>query len=106
MGTTRAYKYRIEYESNDGKAQVGLDKLPPSFDAVRGLPTKTRKGMVGTEALRQWCEDVERSERTGGVNEHCAKARGFLLAISKARLIRQSDNLILTEYTAPLFRVA
>ncbi len=94
MGTTHLCKYRIEYTSNAGPTQVGLDKLPPPFkDAGR------------VQGLRVWCEDQEKSEHSGGVNAHCAHARGFLIAIGSAKLIRQADSHVLAEYKAAPFRV-
>jgi len=87
MGTTRRFKYRIECKTNDTKAAmvIGVDKKPKS--------------------LQEWCETQERSELKGGVNEHVAHHRGFLLAIHSAKLIRQSDEKVMLDYKAPAFRV-
>jgi hypothetical protein len=86
MGTTRRTTYRIECRTNDrnGQMVVGVDKKPKD--------------------MGKWCEDQEASERQGKPNEHCAIARGFLLAIHSARLIRQSDGEIVAWYKAAPFR--
>lgn len=93
MGTTRRTTYRIECRTNDtaavnstmrGMMVIGVDKKPKD--------------------LQKWCEDQEASERQGKPNEHCAIARGFLLAIHSAKLIRQSDGEILADYKAAPFR--
>lgn len=94
MGTTSRYTYRIECDTNDmghgffngkrGMMIVGVSKKPKD--------------------LKEWCEVQEKSERAGMPNEHAAKARGFLLAISSARLIRQRDNIIVSDYKADMFR--
>ena len=94
MGTSRRFKYRIECKTNDtaavnsnirGTMVIGVDKKPKS--------------------LQEWCEAQERSELKGGVNAHVAVARGFLLAIHSAKLIRQSDEKVLLDYKAAAFRV-
>jgi hypothetical protein len=89
MGTTRRFKYRIECNTNDRKVHqdcytFGTNKIP--------------------KTLQEWCESQEKSEMKDGVNEHCAIARGFLLAIHSARLIRQSDGEIVAWYKAAPFR--
>ena len=94
MGTTRKFKYRIECRTNDtcgvnsnarGLHVYGADKLPKN--------------------LQEWCETVEKSELKGGVNEHAAHIRGYLLAIHSAKVIRQSDEKIMLDYKAAPFRV-
>jgi hypothetical protein len=89
MGTTSRFKYRIECKTNDRKVNqdcytFGTDKQPKS--------------------LQEWCESQEKSEMKGGANEHCAVHRGFLLAIHSAKLIRQSDEKVMADYKAAMFR--
>ena len=85
MGTTRRTTYRIECRTNDKCSMViGVNKKPKD--------------------LGKWCEDQEASERQGKPNEHCAIARGFLLSIHSARLIRQSDGETVADYKAAPFR--
>ena len=88
MGTTRRTKYRIIAITNEGRGGfqtlAGVDKIVD---------------------LKKWCERLEQSELPGGVNEISSRARGFLLSISTARLIRQSDAKQMREYRAAPFRL-
>jgi len=80
-------KYRIKLLTNDNKAlyNFGIKQKPKS--------------------LKDFCEHMEKSELPGGCNAHLAEDRGFLLSISGAKLVRQSDGVVVDEYSAPMFRV-
>lgn len=94
MGTTRRCTYRIECRTNDN---AGVNSH------VRGLHVYGANKKP--KDLKEWCETIEKSELKDGVNHHAALHRGFLLAISSAKVIRQSDEKVVLEYAAPAFRV-
>lgn len=93
MGTVSRTTYRIECRTNDN---AGVNSMVRGLH-VYGMNKKPKD-------LGKWCEDIEKSERKGGVNHHAALGRGFLLSIHSAKLIRQSDGEILSNYKAAPFR--
>ena len=95
MGTARAFKYRIECRSNDTKGGMNSN--------IRGLYVYGSN--KNPKSLQEWCEGQEKSELAGGVNHHAALARGFLLSINGAKVIRQVDGEVIQEYKAAPFRL-
>jgi hypothetical protein len=89
MGSTRRYKYRIEIRKSNEK---------PNFKM-------TPWGADKLVNLKDFCENYEKSEQIGGPNAHISKDRGWLLSISEAVMIRQSDNKVVEHYKAPMFRL-
>jgi hypothetical protein len=89
MGKTRLYAYRVEVLMSNEAPNVQMFPF--------GLNRKVN--------LKDYCENYEKSEQIGGVNEHISKARGWLLAISEAVLIRQRDEKVIEHYKAPMFRL-
>lgn len=88
MGKSFTPKYRIEFHSNTNMTAA----------AWKGQD-------VFIDRLEAHVRHLNESFRPGGVNAHVADGLGFIPYISRARIVRQSDDQMVTEWTAPAFEV-
>jgi hypothetical protein len=88
MGKSYTPTYRIEFWDCKGvKAQ----------QAWRGKATK--------KALAEWVWAYDDSLKVGGVNFHVSQMLKYIPFVSKAIIVRQADNTIMTAWTMPMFQV-
>jgi hypothetical protein len=88
MGKSYTFKYRVVY----------LDQC--------GWHSQGWKGKASQSRLEDWRVAMNKSFQNGGNNEHLSQSAGVILHISKARVIRQSDNVVMAETAMPMFEVA
>lgn len=93
MGRTITYRYRVEY------AEVG------SVFNQRMVWDVKRNGSPTRGNLEQWRKDMNASFREGGINHHITQSCGRLVHIWKARIVRQSDSVVVAETQMPMFEV-
>lgn len=92
MGKTITPKYRVVVTGNFATFNKALTPF-----AWEGPATPAR--------LEEFRQSMNRSFNKGGANFHVSQADGFIYHISKATLIRQSDDKVICEAVAPLFEV-
>jgi len=91
MGRTFKPKYRLEIVDNTNQ--------PNSFgwsDAY-GYPNQKN--------LEKWVDYYNKSHQTGGVNFHISESVGVEVFIKKAKIIRQKDNVVMSEWEMPAFYI-
>jgi hypothetical protein len=115
MGRSILPAFRIEYRTNH--LALGLER-GDLFSPIDGKKVKTMiwdvksrtnvvgKGKPNRENLRAWRDSFNKSFLAGGVNEHITKAIGSIPNVTYARIVRQSNNEVMAEFTAPAFEVA
>lgn len=86
MGKVRTPKYRIETWVNVGR------HTPAGWD-----------GPATLDALKRYVCDANQSFMPGGVNERVSESAGAIVQIWMARIVRQSDGKVMTEWKAPPF---
>ena len=87
MGKSFTPKYRIEFHSNTNMTAAAW------------------KGQATTARLEAHVRHLNESFRPGGVNAHVGDGLGFIPYISRARIVRQSDDSMISDWTAPAFEV-
>ncbi len=88
MGRTVTPKYRVEM------IETGV------------MPTKMAwKGRATDEALRKYVFAYADSLKAGGVNEHVAKALGFVPFPQEAKIVNQFTNEVVATWKAATFQV-
>jgi hypothetical protein len=94
MGHVVTPTYRVEL---GGVVDITIARrvsvTPQGWDVKRyGSPTEAR--------LDAFVADFEEATLPGGVNEHCG-----ILRVGSAKIVRQSDDRVIVEWTCPMFRV-
>lgn len=104
MGRTMKLKFRVEYTDNVlimGKSTA--DARPR--DINKRVHVQGYKEAPTVTALEAWRVAMNKSFQTGGSNAHLAQAYGIVPHINWARVVRQSDNVVMAETTMPTFEV-
>lgn len=108
MGRTVTPKYRVEYRDN----LLSMGRTRP--DAVSRVDRKAvnimawkakEDGRANAENLAKWRNGFNASFQADGSNAHLAEAFGAIPHIHFARIVRQSDDSVVAEFTAPMFEV-
>lgn len=108
MGRVLTSKYRVEYRDN----ALAMRRTTANAIGANGLPVHSQSwncktcGNPSAENLEAWRKSMNASFMGGGVNFHCSEAIGFILHISSAAIVRQSDGVVICKVTMPTFEVA
>ncbi len=87
MGKSITPKYRVEYRDQGG------------------WHAECWAGRATSERLEAWRKSRNQSFNHGGVNYPTAVAIGYIPHISHAKLVRQSNALVVADVKAPMFEV-
>jgi len=93
MGKSTTPKYRVEYFDNTS------GKILPHTQA---WDCKSY-GRPSLENLEKWRKSMNQSFKPGGVNYHISESAKILIHITKASIVRQKDNVVVTYVKMPLF---
>jgi hypothetical protein len=63
------------------------------------------KGRATAARLEQWRRDYNKSFNPGGVNWHVSQSLGYVLHITKARLVHQATGTPVAFVNMPMFEV-
>lgn len=91
MGHSYTPKYRIEFRDHSG------DHRQAWSVSDHGKPIE--------ENIEKWVYAYVDSYKIGGVNEHVAKAIGYIPVTSRARIVNQWTSEIVATWVAPMFMV-
>ena len=92
MGRIVTPKYRVEVRGNWNR--MGKALTPQAWS-----------GRVSEKRLEEYRQAMNRSFNKGGSNFHLAKSDGFIYHMSSARIVRQSDGVVMCEVQMPAFEV-
>lgn len=104
MGRIITPAYRVEYRDNllamgktraDGRSRI--DGRPVLMMAWSGRPTAKR--------LEDWRQGYNASFGPNRTNAHITRAFNIIPHIHFCRIVRQRDNTVIAEITAPTFEV-
>ena len=99
MGRSTTPTFRVEYHDNPfAPVNLGLGTCMAWDTKGWGRPTAAN--------LEKWRNKMNESFAAGGCNEHVSDARGYVVRISHARIVRQSNRDVVVEYAAPMFEAA
>lgn len=87
MGKSYTPKYRIEFHANTNMTAAAW------------------KGQVTTARLEAHVRSLNESFRPGGVNAHVSEGLDRIVHIHRARIVRQSDDSPISEWTMPAFEI-
>ena len=96
MGRSYKLKYYVTYRDNTMSPAMNDNWI--TYDSKRhGKPTDAVAENIRKKLNESFAPD--------GVNYHVSTARGVVIHVTKLKIIRQSDDAVMGEATAPMFEV-
>lgn len=99
MGRSIKPTFRVEYHDNPfAPVDLGLHRCMCWNTKIWGRATEAN--------LAAWRDKMNEGFAAGGCNEHISKARGYVVRVSHARIVRQATGEVVAEYAMPMFEAA